>query len=142
MLPHAKLPDKARLERLYVEEGLSFREIGERYGVPAKTVYNCMVRRSRKAGTPWPLKQGQPGWGRRMGRKRWDSVTAVMVRAEILLCVERYGVTQLDIDRLAGLNHNACQRITCRGPSASKRISRMTAQKIMGAIEAIEKGAR
>lgn len=139
---HAILPPKAELERLYVVQGLSYAEIGEKYGVPPKTVYNCMVRRARKAGSPWPLKKGRPGWGTRMGRKRWDSITAQMVRAEVLYCVERYPVSQVRINELAGLPRGAVHRITCSGPSASKRISRQTAAKIMEAVEAIEKGAR
>lgn len=60
--------DKVTLERLYVTERLSAREIGERLGIPAESVRLCMKKHSipsrPKGGKPlfpelWNLKIGE-----------------------------------------------------------------------------------
>lgn len=136
---HGALPGKAELERLYVQERLSFAQIAARYGVQKKTVYNTMKRRAERAGTPWPLKATQPGWRRRAAQKhsevRWDGVTAMMVRAEIAHCRETLGVPLKRIIELSGVSQDTVWQISC---GVRKRISRATAHKIMGAIEQLE----
>lgn len=142
--PHAKLPDKATLERLYVRENLSFKEIGDRYGVTKKVVYNNMKRRADKAGTAWPLKQQRPDWRARAAKKhsegRWDSVTTIMLRAEIRECRETYGVTSDRIAELAGLHPSIIDTIAA--PNGRKRVSRTTAEKVMRGVTQVEKRAR
>lgn len=135
-LPHAKLPDKATLEKIYVVEGLSFAEIAARYDVKPKTVYNTMKLRAQKAGTTWPLKQGRrPDWRHRAASKRWDSVTAVMVRAEIREFCTKTGTTRRELAAMAGLTKGTVEQISC---GSLTRISRQTAEKVMAAIEAAE----
>lgn len=137
--PHAKLPGKAALEKLYVKDGLSYRQIGEKFGCPPKTVYNTMKRRADAAGTTWPLKQGVYGWEKRKAAKhsevRWDGVTAEMVKYELHHARATLGVTLLEITKLAGVSKDTVWQISS---GHRKRISRATAHKIMGAIEKLE----
>lgn len=142
--PHAKLPDKATLERLYVQKGLSMQQIAQKYGVQKKTVYNTMKRRAERAGTPWPLKMGRPGWRQRAGRKHgevhWDSVPTLMLRAEIRECRETYKVTHKVIAKHAGLPKGTIDQVAA--PKGVARVSRKTATKIMKGVVAVEGGAR
>lgn len=142
--PHAKLPDKATLERLYVRDNLSFKEIGDRYGVTAKVVYNNMKRRADKAGTAWPLKTQRPDWRARAAKKhsevRWDAVTTVMLRAEIRECREVHGVTNHRIAELAGLHPSQVDQIAA--PKGRPRVSRTTAERLMRGIVEVERRSR
>lgn len=137
--PHAKLPDWHTLRRLYVNQDLSLAEIGARYGVPAKTVYNNMSRRARKHGYPWPLKQGTPGWQQRQtakyARDRWDSVSAELLRAELRECSERFGVTFVQIAERAGMSR---QQVHCITGGFTVRVSRRNCQRLMAAVESFE----
>lgn len=140
--PHQKLPDKDDLEREYMA-GASYAQLGEKYGVDKKVVYNCMVRRARAAGTTWPLKQRQPGWRQRAAKKhsveRHDSVTAVMVRLEVIEHLAKYRRTQRSLAQGAGISPSAITDIV-RG--RRPRIQRATATAIMAEIERHEKAER
>lgn len=133
------LPDKQTLEREYLA-GASFLQLGEKYGVTKKVVYNTMVRRARRAGTPWPLKQRDPRWREKAAKKhsieRHDSVTAVMVRLEILDIQTKTGVTKAAIAKAAGVSPSAITDIVT---GRRARIKRTTAAAIMAEIERLEK---
>jgi transposase len=137
--PHAKLPDWHTLRRLYVQQDLSLTQIGQRYGVPAKTVYNNMSRRAKKHGYPWPLKQPVEGWQRRQTAKiaqaRWDSVSTVLLRAELRECSERFGVTFVELAARAGMSRQQIHAIT---GGFVPRVSRRTCERLMGAVLAVE----
>lgn len=140
--PHQKLPEKAALEREYLA-GASFSELGEKYGVPKKTVYNCMVRRARNAGTPWPLKQGRPGWEKKKSeahRRRRDTITAMMIRLEIQdLHRAPWAITHAELAERAGVSASTIHQISS---GHRKRVRRATAQAIMAVIERLEKQAQ
>lgn len=134
-----KLPDKDTLEREYLA-GASFTQLGEKYGVSKKTVYNTMIRRARAAGTPWPLKQRDPRWREKAAAKHradfHDGVTAVMVRLEILDVQTLTGVSRRQIALGAGVHPSVVSAITT---GARKSIKRSTAEAIMAEIERLEK---
>lgn len=136
-----KLPDKDTLERMYVQQGLSYKQIGEKYGVPKKTVYNTMVRRAKRAGTPWPLKMSRPDWkvkaAKKHSREFWDGVNPMMVRAEIVHASETYKISIAELGELAGVCRSTMYAVA-GGRKAS--MSRESAHKVIAAIEKLERG--
>lgn len=138
-MPHAKLPDQATLLSLYLKDDLSFAEIGERYGVAPKTVWSTMRRRQIRAAGQWPLKSRRPNNYVRVGmkqRKRLDSITAEMVKHEINHAVATLPTQKKIIAELSGVSAFSVGRIA---NGHYERITRTTAERIMRAIEKLER---
>jgi transposase len=132
------LPPKAELERMFLG-GMSYAQIAKRYGVGRpQTVLTTMKRRARREGTPWPLKRDNHIYRqqrRLSSHPRWDSVTTVMIRAEIHDACKNLGITKRDIIRRSGVGERTIYQVSS---GARDRISRTTAHKIMAAIEQLE----
>lgn len=136
------LPDKDDLEREYLA-GASFDSLAAKYGVRRKTVYNTMKLRAQKAGTRWPLKQGtmsEQALRRRAQRQRHDSITTVMIKAELVEFAEQpYAIPVREIARRAGVHPTTISQIRT---GARDRCARSTAEAIMAVIEEVEKAGR
>lgn len=139
-----RLPDARTLRRLYVVDGLSFREIAARYGLSKPDAVRLTMRRDAAAnGWEWPAKQSRPGWQQRkaasVSRVVHDGVVAVMIRAEILECCRTRRVTVAELAEVSGVSSGELHRILSERRT---RISRRTAQKIMDAIVSFERGRK
>lgn len=135
-----RLPGKADLEREFLA-GATYAQLARKYGVQhPQTVLTTMKRRARREGTRWPLKRDSHLFRQRLSsvcsETRWDGITAVMVRAEILEAVKTLGVTRREIARRSGVGERTVYEVST---GVRQRISRATAQRIMRAIEALEK---
>lgn len=137
--PHQKLPEKAALEREYMA-GASYAQLAEKYGVRRKTVYNTMALRARKAGTPWPLKQGRPGWERKKAETRGrtiDSITASMIRAELQeMRHQPWRILLAQVALESGVSYGTVMQISS---GHRKRVTRRVAEAIMAVIERHER---
>lgn len=60
------LPDYDELRRLFLDEGMTYREIGEKYGVTRDAVFQTLRNRTLRRGEPWPL--NPPDHGDRVRR--------------------------------------------------------------------------
>lgn len=79
-----KLPDWEKLYHLYVEEGLSYREIAEMYGCARATVVQTLKERTLRRGLPWPIPGVERLHDGKQSRGHWtyreDKVDATKLR--------------------------------------------------------------
>jgi hypothetical protein len=133
------LPGKVALENEFLR-GATYAQLGRKYGVRPQTVLGTMKRRAKRAGTPWPLKQGthlhQQRLGRVCGETRWDSITASMIRLELDNAIKT--MPDVTLRRIAARAKVGERTVYETHSGARPRISRKTAQKIMRVIEALE----
>ncbi len=143
MPAHRKLPPRAELRRLYVQQNLSFSQIAARYGTAVDTVRHTLERDARSDGIGWPLKaRGRGHWLNRKvaaihaGR---DEVRNILVAAEIREALASFKLSQTAFAKRAGISQPQVSRILS---ASSGYCRRDTAQRVERAIRELERLAK
>jgi hypothetical protein len=143
MAASRKLPPRAELRRLYVQQNLSLAQIAQRYGTAVVTVRHTLARDARRDGVTWPLKaRGAGHWRNRKsaaihtGR---DECRNILVAAEIREAMESFELSQTAFAALAEISQAQVSRIL--STSATGYCRRTTAQKVERTVRDLEKRA-
>lgn len=131
-MPRAALPGPRLLVDLYVRQDLTYRQIADRYGCTPRTVQSHLEKAATALGLSWPLKSPAKARAGRTG-----SVPTLLLRAEIVHCIQTYRVTQVQLAEACGMPVNHLHQITS---GHRRRVQLSTARKIQRGIEAVEAG--
>ena len=137
-----RLPPPRQLVRLYVADGMSTRQIADRYGIKQhKYVLATLRRDAATLGMPWPLKQNRPGWrARRAGKVsevRHGAVKTMLLRMEIAEACQTYQIGVTELAERAGMSRSTLSKVTSGRATTT---SRATAARIMEVIGELESG--
>ena len=131
------MPSAVEVRKLYVDQGMSFTEIADRFGVRKNSVLLKLQRHARKNGLEWPI----PGRADRRGAKhseaRWSAVKTALLVAEVKEAVERFQCAEAQLCEFAGVTPSV---LSAMMTGKKLRVSLATARKLMAAIEALEDG--
>lgn len=115
---------------MYVDELLSYREIGERLGVHPTSAHTKLKRETLRRGEAWPLRK-------EIRKSTWDTVSSAVIAGYVRELRAR-GIPYTEFARRAGTCVGVIYNLTSPHPRRD-RILRSAADRYMETVEYFER---
>lgn len=124
------MPPYAKVRAEY-SRGASWAQLGKRYGVDPRSLYNFTRRDAQNAGHTWPIRSSDVR-SRSATLAAYDRCNAALLRLELVDFKAWSGVEYKDVAREAGLSPTTIHKITA---GIKLTVTRSTVDRVMAVID-------